>query len=99
MPASTLPNGVKGDGSEGDLGEFIVIDDLFKARANDKFQKPLIAFPRSERGTSDFELFTGRDLDRFVEHAARYYIQSGVKVVSDTPASCSLTDGFIEQRW
>ena len=64
-----------------DLGEFVLIDDLFKARAKDEVQRPLIAFPKSERGATDFEFFTGSDLDRFVAHAARYYVQAGLQVV------------------
>lgn len=87
MPAATLPNGVQGDESGETLGDFIIIDDLFKARANDRIQKPLLAFPRSERGVSDFELFSGQDLDRFVEHAAKYYLQAGLRTVSGSAAS------------
>ncbi|KAI4149890.1 MAG: hypothetical protein L6R39_002393 [Caloplaca ligustica] len=84
MPAATLPNGVQGDESGETLGDFIIIDDLFKARANDRIQKPLLAFPRSERGVSDFELFSGQDLDRFVEHAAKYYLQAGLRTTHDS---------------
>ncbi|KAL8738447.1 MAG: hypothetical protein Q9181_000761 [Wetmoreana brouardii] len=80
MPAASLPNKEDSDDSKDDLGEFTLIDDLFKARAKDKVQKPLLAFPTSERGASDFEFFTGKDLDRFVEHAARYYLNGGLKV-------------------
>lgn len=75
----SLENG--GNGPEEDLGEIILIDDLFRLRAKDKVQKPLIAFPKSESSVSDFEYFTGRDLDRFVEHAARHYLGLGLKLV------------------
>lgn len=75
----SLENG--GNGPEEDLGEITLIDDLFRLRAKDKVQKPLIAFPKSERSVSDFEYFTGRDLDRFVEHAARHYLGLGLKLV------------------
>ncbi|KAL8933717.1 MAG: hypothetical protein Q9216_006236 [Gyalolechia sp. 2 TL-2023] len=71
-------------GLDDDLGEFVIIDDLFKQRAKDQVQKPLIAFPASERGIIDFEYFTGQDLDRFVEHAARYYLQAGLRVNHNT---------------
>ncbi|CAO1598011.1 hypothetical protein XANCAGTX0491_001788 [Xanthoria calcicola] len=74
----SLENG--GNGPEEDLGEIILIDDLFRLRAKDKVQKPLIAFPKSESSVSDFEYFTGRDLDRFVEHAARHYLGLGLKL-------------------
>lgn len=81
MPAVNLSLENGGKGPEADLGEIILIDDLFKVRAQDKVQKPLIAFPKSERSVSDFEYFTGRDLDRFVEHAARHYLGLGLKLV------------------
>ncbi|KAL8958002.1 MAG: hypothetical protein Q9193_004858, partial [Seirophora villosa] len=80
MRASPLLNRCASDGQDEDLGEFVLIDDLFKARARDKIQTPLIAFPKSKRGISDFEFFTGQDLDRFIEHAARYYSQAGLRV-------------------
>lgn len=87
--ASTLQaDNPETNGFDDDLGEFVIIDDLFKARAKDKIQKPLIAFPASERGVSDFEIFTGLDLDRFVEHAARYYLQAGLRVVSGSQTVC-----------
>ncbi|KAL8645201.1 MAG: hypothetical protein Q9210_006841, partial [Variospora velana] len=79
MRATPIPNRCRSDRQDEDLGEFVLIDDLFKARAHDEIQTPLIAFPKSKRGINDFELFTGRDLDRFVEHAARYYIQAGLR--------------------
>lgn len=83
MRATPLLNRCTSDGQDEDLGEFVLIDDLFKARARDKIQTPLIAFPKSKRGISDFEFFTGQDLDRFIEHAARYYSQAGLRVVSN----------------
>lgn len=81
MPAVNLSRENGGKGPEEDLGEFILIDDLFRARAKYKVQKPLIAFPKSEQSVSDFEYFTARDLDRFVEHAARHYLGLGLKLV------------------
>ncbi|KAL8707032.1 MAG: hypothetical protein Q9225_007868, partial [Loekoesia sp. 1 TL-2023] len=85
MPAALQALNRETNELDDDLGEFVLIDDLFKARAKDKSQTPLIAFPKSERGVSDFEFFTGSDLDRFVEHAARYYIQAELSVVSGSP--------------
>ncbi|KAL8991869.1 MAG: hypothetical protein Q9169_007580, partial [Polycauliona sp. 2 TL-2023] len=83
MPAVDLSTENRENGPEEereDLGEFILIDDLFRTRAKDIIQKPLIAFPKSDRGISDFECFTGRDLDRFVEHAARHYMAMELKL-------------------
>ncbi|KAL9602180.1 MAG: hypothetical protein Q9219_002044 [cf. Caloplaca sp. 3 TL-2023] len=80
MPSLLQVDNNGNGGLDDDLGEFLLIDDLFKARAKDKIQKPLIAFPKSERGVSDFEFFNGRDLDRFIENAARHYGQVGLRV-------------------
>ncbi|KAL8873972.1 MAG: hypothetical protein Q9174_000626 [Haloplaca sp. 1 TL-2023] len=66
-------------GSEPHLEELILIDDIFKARAKDMAQKPLMAFPRSGMSSSDFQFFTGHDLDRFIEHSARHYSNVGIK--------------------
>lgn len=54
------------------------IHDLLIARAADRVQNPLLCFPRSERGTIDYDEFTGEDIDRMVDHAAKYYLSSGL---------------------
>lgn len=82
------PNVGQDDGSDSDLGELVLIDDVFKARAKDKVQRPSIAFPKSERGAGDFEFFTGQDLDRIIEHAARYYTNARLTVVSEASPLC-----------
>ena len=61
--------------------DLIVSDDLLRLRAADEIQVPLLCFPKSERGTLDYEEFTGRDIDRFVDHAAKFYMKSGLKPV------------------
>lgn len=98
MPAALQALHCEIDGLDDDLGEFVLIDDLFKARAKDQSQKPLIAFSKSERGVSDFEFFTGSDLDRFIEHAASYYMQAGLRVVSGGRTVCSGTNSNINKR-
>ncbi|KAL8774731.1 MAG: hypothetical protein Q9209_000670 [Squamulea sp. 1 TL-2023] len=80
MSAVLLSKAYGGHDPEEHLGEFVLLDDLFRARARDMVQKPLVAFPKSEQGVSDFEYFTGHDLDRFVEHAAKHYIKLGLQV-------------------
>lgn len=55
--------------------DIILSDDLIRLRAADKIQVPLLCFPKSERGTVDYEEFTGRDIDRFVDQAAKYYMR------------------------
>ncbi|KAL8778824.1 MAG: hypothetical protein Q9194_001781 [Teloschistes cf. exilis] len=74
------PNNSHDNGSNSDLGDLVLIDDVFKSRAKDNIQTPLIAFPKSERGAGDFEFFTGQDLDRIIEHAARHYMNTKLRV-------------------
>ena len=64
-----------------ELEDFLIADDLLRARALDKIQTPLLCFPRSERGVIDYEGFTGSDIDRFVDHAAKYYLTHGLQPV------------------
>ena len=61
--------------------DIILSDDLVRLRAADKKQVPLLCFPRSEKGTVDYEEFTGRDIDRFVDQAAKYYMRCGLRSV------------------
>ena len=61
--------------------ELLIVDDLLIARAEDKIQLPLLCFPRSERGVTDYDEFTGKDIDRMVDHATKHYVASGLKPV------------------
>lgn len=61
--------------------DILLSDDLLRLRAADKTQIPLLCFPKSERGTVDYEDFTGRDIDRFVDQAAKYYLRCGLQPV------------------
>ena len=63
--------------------DIILSDDLLRLRAADKTQVPLLCFPKSERGTVDYEDFTGRDIDRFVDQAAKYYMRCGLQPVGE----------------
>ena len=62
--------------------DIILLDDLLRLRAADKTQMPLLCFPKSERGIVDYEEFNGRDIDRFVDQAAKYYMRCGLEPVS-----------------
>ena len=62
-------------------GEILILDDLIRQRAADSDQVPLLAFPKSERGITDYEEFTGQRLDLFIDQAAKYYVRCGLKAV------------------
>ena len=49
----------------------VYVDDILRQRAQEEPQTPFIAFPKSLTGLDDFELFTARDVDRFVNNAVR----------------------------
>ena len=57
------------------------VDEFIRQLANDQEQVPLLAYPTIERSASKCEYFTGRDLDRFVDAAAKYFIKSGLDPV------------------
>ena len=63
----------------------ILVDDLIRWRALDEDQVPLLYFAKGERSATDFEQFNGKDLDRFVDHAAKFYINKGLKPVRRIP--------------
>ncbi|PQE04896.1 NRPS-like enzyme protein [Rutstroemia sp. NJR-2017a BBW] len=65
------------------LGEFLILDDLITVRANDEEQVPILAYPRPGKGIADFECFTGRDLDRFIDHALKEYLRCGLAPVDN----------------
>ena len=63
--------------------DLVICDDLLRLRAADKEQVPLLCFPKSERSTVDYEQFTGKEIYRFVDHAAKYYMKCGLEPVGD----------------
>ena len=53
-------------------------DQLIRQRAVDTDQTPLLAYPKSRLGVTDYELITGKQLDRLVDGAAHALIQVGI---------------------
>ncbi|KAL8989013.1 MAG: hypothetical protein Q9177_002006 [Variospora cf. flavescens] len=70
------------DRSTNELGNFEYLDDLFRLRAADEIQVPLLAFPTTDvAAAGHFEFFSGQDLNRFADQAARHYASSNIEVV------------------
>ena len=67
-----------------ELEHFVIVDNLIQARATDIIQTPLFCFSKTERGITDYEGFTGKDIDRFVNHAAKYYLEHGLQSMRST---------------
>ncbi|KAL9607296.1 MAG: hypothetical protein Q9167_007777 [Letrouitia subvulpina] len=61
-----------------------LLHDVFRIRAADPIQTPLLAFPKSSRGIADFEYFTAKDLNRFTDTAAWWYRGAGIPMAADS---------------
>lgn len=68
-----------------DFGELTVLDDLIRARAADELQVPILAYPRFEHVVDDYEEFTGKELDRFIDQAVKHLMRSGIQPVLAPP--------------
>ncbi|GAP89220.1 putative nrps-like enzyme [Rosellinia necatrix] len=64
------------------FGKPWMIDDLIRVRAKDEVQVPILGYPRHKDRATDYELFTGKDLDRMVDEACRVLIGAGLEMNS-----------------
>lgn len=80
VPTATADGSVNGN-IPVEEESIIILDDLLRLRAADKTQVPLLCFPKTERGIIDYEEFNGKDIDRFVDQAAKYYMRCGLQPV------------------
>lgn len=79
-----------------DLHSICSVDDLLVQRANEETQAPLVAYPRSVDGLTDFTLFTAKDLDSFTDAAAKRLLDHGMRIiVSCSGRLCSVTGNRI----
>jgi hypothetical protein len=65
------------------------VDDLLFNRSQTIPDVPLVAYPGTARGRSDYVHYTVRDLDRFADHGAQKYASLGLQ-----PKVFSHTNGF-----
>ncbi|KAI9743887.1 MAG: hypothetical protein M1818_002621 [Claussenomyces sp. TS43310] len=65
-------------------GLLYTFDDIVRQRAIDDDQSPLIAYPKTRSGVSDYEFFTGKDLNRLVDGAAKSLIAAGIEPVYES---------------
>lgn len=63
-------------------GELKVLDDIVRHRAQDDPPRPILGYPKFEQSVDEYELFTGKKLDLFVENAARKLLEAGMHSVS-----------------
>ncbi|KAI1425982.1 acetyl-CoA synthetase-like protein [Xylaria sp. FL1777] len=70
---------------EGHIRQFgrpLMIDDLIRERAKDEVQVPILGYPRYKDKATDYELFTGKDLDRMVDETCRVLMKAGLEMNS-----------------
>ncbi len=63
------------------FGELRVLDDIIRYRAGDDPPAPILGYPKSEDTVNEYEYFTGKELDQFVDGAVKYFLESGLKPV------------------
>jgi len=59
------------------IDKYLTIDGLLKSHAAEEEQSPAICYPA--HGVADYEEHTAADIDRYVNVAARFYIQQGLE--------------------
>ncbi|KAI1276494.1 putative NRPS-like enzyme [Xylaria sp. FL0933] len=64
------------------FGRPLMIDDLIRERAKDEHQVPILGYPRYKDKATDYELFTGKDLDRMVDEMCRVLMKAGLEMNS-----------------
>ena len=67
------------------LTSWIKVDNVLHQRAQQQEQRPVIAYPRNINGSTEFELFSAKDLSCFVDHAVTKILDLGLK----NTVSCS----------
>jgi hypothetical protein len=70
------------------FGELKVLDDIIRHRAADNPQVAILGYPRFEHSPDDYERFTGRQLDQFIDAAAKQFISSGFRPVHSPNHFC-----------
>lgn len=65
---------------------FYMFDSILRQRGIDDPQAPLIAYPATQTGVSDYELFTGEHLNRLIDGACKVFLQRGFEPVVCCPS-------------
>lgn len=65
-----------------EYGRLWTIDDLIRVRAQDEVQCPILGYPRHDDKPSDYEYFTGKDLDRMVDETCHRLVRAGLETNS-----------------
>ncbi|KAH6650756.1 putative NRPS-like enzyme, partial [Chaetomium tenue] len=60
-------------------GDLKVLDDIIRHRASDEIQTPILGYPRYPDRVDDYECFTGKQLDSFIDGAVKKYQSLGLE--------------------
>lgn len=63
--------------------ESILVDDLIRQRARENNEVPLVAYPKSEQGLTDYQTFTAKSIDHYITKAAEKLRENGYGCVHD----------------
>ena len=74
------------------FGELKVLDDIVRHRAADDPQVPILGYPRFHHSVDDYERFTGKQLDQFIDTAVKKLISSKFKPVLDPTVLVDLSE-------
>lgn len=67
-----------------------VIDDIIWNRSLDDPQTPVLGYPKFDDRVDEYETFTGKQLNEFIDAAVHYFMDHGLKPVGfQSPPSCS----------
>ncbi|RDW91655.1 hypothetical protein BP5796_02820 [Coleophoma crateriformis] len=77
-----------------DMNKIWTFDQLLQQRAADEDQTPLLAFPKTRQGITDYEPIPGASLNRFVDGAVKCLIRKGFPPVPEevVVGVCAPTD-------
>lgn len=57
------------------------LDELIRRRGQENVQTPILAYPRSKQGLTDYEYFSSRDINRLIDGAVKALIKKGIEPV------------------
>lgn len=77
------------------IGNGMQDHDIISHRSKDSPPAPILGYPRVEDNSSDYETFTGQQLDSFVNAACKYFIENGNLQADPLGTHINLVDFYI----
>lgn len=64
-----------------EFGQLRVLDDLIRLRAGDVIQRPILAYPSSDKDAASYRYYTGQDLDDMIDQTVTVLMNDGFQPV------------------